>query len=152
MVKSVTKRSKTAATNSLATPSPHGTAATAALLGPVLEHVSPHPPLPPQPSSVEPIRATRETLGHHQLDSTQFFSAYQSSQADLNNKVDKFTKRFEDKNNQVNQLLGKIDLICNCRFRPVGEEERLASVQASDSRGPIKIGQKPVGEAQGRNV
>ncbi|KAI5327192.1 hypothetical protein L3X38_026588 [Prunus dulcis] len=93
MVKSVTTRSKTAATNFLTAPSPHGIATTAALLGLVLEQVSPHPPLLPQPLSVEPIRAIGETLGHHQLGSTQFSFAYPSKQAYLNNKVDEFTKR-----------------------------------------------------------
>lgn len=43
-------------------------------------------------------------------------------------------------------------MICDCGFRPVSEEERLASVQAGNSRGPIKIVQEPVGEEQGRKV
>ncbi|CAL9028577.1 unnamed protein product [Prunus brigantina] len=79
MVKRVTTRSKMEATNSLVAPSPHGTAATVALLGPIMEQMLPHPPLRPQPLSVEPIHATGETLGHHQLDSTQFTYAYLSS-------------------------------------------------------------------------
>lgn len=113
MVKSITTRSKTASTNSTVAPSPHGTVVEtsnshvtdAAQLGPFLEQVLPHPPLPPQPLNVAPIRSSEEALGCHQLGSTQLSLAFPNSQAYVNCNVDELTRRVEDQSNLVDWLL-----------------------------------------------
>ncbi|CAL8084411.1 unnamed protein product [Prunus armeniaca] len=88
----------------------------------ILRQVRPHLPIPPRTTTMVPVHASLEPLAHTHLDVTPAAPTDPKNHVDLNRKVDTLTKRFEDQNKLVGQLLDQIDLIRDFVFRPISEE------------------------------
>ncbi|CAL2275655.1 unnamed protein product [Prunus armeniaca] len=93
-------------------------------LGPILEQLQAFPPLPPR-STHTPAYTSNETLARVQLGSTHFSPLGPRSQVNLNQRVDQLTRRMDNQNDLMRQVLSQINLALNLGLGQQGEERRM---------------------------